>query len=312
MPAPSPSRGELPIIQATMDLIQWFVPLLNRLPRDHRFALGDRLVHGLYDLLEGLVAARYANAKLEHLEPLNARLDLLRLQIRLLHTFQLIDDRRYEHVARLVEEVGRQLGGWISQQRRQGQDTGTRLSPGWPSSQPPCGISIPLAAEDRVDLGGDQPEIRGAPEASRDRFVVAQANAAAEEPPTGAVVVLAAEHPREQGPLVGDPLLRGGLKRGLGRLAFWADGQGPIGCGDPIPLADEGIQAGRIKGSSGVLRDGEGQGPGEVLACGCFLGGGCLGGGALGLGWIGGRLGLVGGGAAQGLGGVAGLRGYGA
>ena len=72
----APSRGELPIIQATMDLIQWFVPLLNRLPRDHRFALDDRfplddrLVAGLYDLLEGL-------------EPLNARLDLLRLQIRL-------------------------------------------------------------------------------------------------------------------------------------------------------------------------------------------------------------------------------------
>ena len=53
------------------------------------------------------------------LESLNARLDLLRLQIRLLHSFHLIDTRRYEHVARLVEEVGRQLGGWISQQRRQ-------------------------------------------------------------------------------------------------------------------------------------------------------------------------------------------------
>ena len=117
----TPSRGELPIIQATMDLIQWFVPLLNRLPRDHRFVLGDRLVNGLYDLLEGLVAARYSTAKLERLEPLNARLDLLRLQIRLLHSFQLIDERRYEHVARLVEEVGRQLGGWISQQRRQNQ-----------------------------------------------------------------------------------------------------------------------------------------------------------------------------------------------
>ena len=120
-PSPTPSRGELPIIQATMDLIQWFVPLLNRLPRDHRFALGDRLVHGLYELLEGLIAARYTTAKLERLEPLNARLDLLRLQIRLLHNFQLIDERRYEHVARLLEEVGRQLGGWISQQRRQGQ-----------------------------------------------------------------------------------------------------------------------------------------------------------------------------------------------
>jgi hypothetical protein len=117
----SPSPGELPIIQATLDLIQWFVPLLNRLPRDHRFALGDRLIAGLYDLLEGLVAARYATAKLERLELLNARLDLLRLQIRLLLSFQLIDTRRYEHVARLVEDVGRQLGGWISQQRRLNQ-----------------------------------------------------------------------------------------------------------------------------------------------------------------------------------------------
>ncbi len=35
MPATSP--GELPIIQATMDLIQWFVPLLNR-PLRHRQA----------------------------------------------------------------------------------------------------------------------------------------------------------------------------------------------------------------------------------------------------------------------------------
>jgi hypothetical protein len=117
----TPSCGELPIIQATRDLIQCFVPLLNRLPRDHRFALGDRLVQCLYDLLEGLVIARYATAKLVRLEPLNARLDLLRLQIRLLYNFQLIDDRRYEHVARLVEEIGRQLGGWIIQQRRHGQ-----------------------------------------------------------------------------------------------------------------------------------------------------------------------------------------------
>jgi len=92
--------------QATMDLIQWFIPLLKRLPRDHRFALGHRLVHGLYDLLEGLVAARYATAKLERLEPLNARLDLLRLQIRLLHKFQPIDARRER--------------GWIGQQRRLG------------------------------------------------------------------------------------------------------------------------------------------------------------------------------------------------
>jgi hypothetical protein len=52
-----------------VDLIQWFVPLLNRLPRDYRFALGDRLIAALYDCLEALVAARYATAKLERIEP---------------------------------------------------------------------------------------------------------------------------------------------------------------------------------------------------------------------------------------------------
>jgi hypothetical protein len=75
----TPSRGELPIIQATTDLIGWFIPLLNRLPKDHRFALGDRLVGGLYDFLEGLVRARYSSVKLPRLESLAANLDLLHI-----------------------------------------------------------------------------------------------------------------------------------------------------------------------------------------------------------------------------------------
>ncbi len=34
-----PRRAELPIIEATLDLIRWFIPLLNRLPRSHKFSL---------------------------------------------------------------------------------------------------------------------------------------------------------------------------------------------------------------------------------------------------------------------------------
>jgi hypothetical protein len=60
----------------------WFVPLLNRMPRDHRFALGERLISGLYDLLEGLVKARYSSVKLPRLEALAANLDLLQIQTR--------------------------------------------------------------------------------------------------------------------------------------------------------------------------------------------------------------------------------------
>jgi hypothetical protein len=45
-----PSRAELPIIEATLDLIRWFIPLLNRLPRSHKFALGSEITQALYGL----------------------------------------------------------------------------------------------------------------------------------------------------------------------------------------------------------------------------------------------------------------------
>lgn len=39
MPQPI-AKSELPIVQKTYDLIKWYVPILNRLPRDHKFGLG--------------------------------------------------------------------------------------------------------------------------------------------------------------------------------------------------------------------------------------------------------------------------------
>jgi len=110
--------SELPIIQKTYDLIKWYVPILNRLPRDHKFVLGDRIIAGLYDLLEGLILARYAREKLDILEGLNGRLDILRYQTRLLVDLQLMKVERYEYVTKLVNEIGNELGGWIKQQRQ--------------------------------------------------------------------------------------------------------------------------------------------------------------------------------------------------
>ena len=60
-------KGELPIIQKTYDLLKWYVPILNRLPRQHKFLLGDRMITCLYDLLEGLFLARYSSHKLPQL-----------------------------------------------------------------------------------------------------------------------------------------------------------------------------------------------------------------------------------------------------
>ncbi len=108
--------ADLPIIQKTYDLIKWYVPILNGLPRDHKFQLGDRMVTGLYELLEGLILARYQRKKLAQLQKLNSKLDVLRYQTRLLLDFDLLSHKRYQYVGQLINAIGIDLGGWIKQQ----------------------------------------------------------------------------------------------------------------------------------------------------------------------------------------------------
>jgi hypothetical protein len=117
-PAFKPSVAELPILEATLELIRWFIPILHCLPRQQRFGLGDRLIANLYELMEQLALARFQRERLPILEPLAGRLHLIQLQTRLLHEFNLIDLRRYEHASRLIAAIGRQLSGWLSQQRQ--------------------------------------------------------------------------------------------------------------------------------------------------------------------------------------------------
>jgi hypothetical protein len=120
-PQPCESKNamqDLPIIQKTYDLIQWYVPLLNNLPRSHRFILGDRIITGLYELLEALITARYESNKLPLLTPLNSKLDILRHQTRLLLDFELMPPHRYEYAGQRLNDIGTDLGGWIKHQRQ--------------------------------------------------------------------------------------------------------------------------------------------------------------------------------------------------
>ncbi|MEC4887354.1 MAG: diversity-generating retroelement protein Avd [Scytonema sp. PMC 1070.18] len=117
----------LPIVQRTYEFIRWYVPILDNLPRKHKFSIGDRMIDELYDLLEGLIFARYTQEKLAKLELLNAKLDVLRYQTRLLFDFEQFDERRYEYVGQHIHEIGKELGGWIRQQRQKGNNNGSSV-----------------------------------------------------------------------------------------------------------------------------------------------------------------------------------------
>lgn len=106
---------ELSIIQKTYDLIKWYIPILNRLPKQHKFHLGDRTIDTLYSILEGLIEAKYSKQKQIKLEFLNISLDILRYQTRLLFDFAQLSTERYEYVSKLITEIGCELGGWLKQ-----------------------------------------------------------------------------------------------------------------------------------------------------------------------------------------------------
>lgn len=114
----SPAENELSVIQRMYDLIKWYVPRAQKFPQSHKFVLGERIQRQLYDLLEGLIRAKYQREKTALLETLNVELDVLRFQTRLCLEFDLLDRRRHEHVSELIQAVGVELGGWLRQQRK--------------------------------------------------------------------------------------------------------------------------------------------------------------------------------------------------
>lgn len=105
-----------PIFAKTYDLLAWLIPVTLGFPQSQRFVLAQRLHQAALDLHEHLVAAGKTQRaeRRRFLLLADIRLEQLRLHWRLSHTLELVPRGRYEHGARLIDEVGRLLGGWIA------------------------------------------------------------------------------------------------------------------------------------------------------------------------------------------------------
>lgn len=75
------------------------------------------MVSNLYDLLESLIFVRYQPEKLQKLQAINSKLDVLRYQTRLLLDFDLLSRQRYQYVGQRINDIGIDLGSWIKQQQ---------------------------------------------------------------------------------------------------------------------------------------------------------------------------------------------------
>ena len=101
-----------PIFTRTYDLLLWLIPLTTKFPRAHRFVLAARVQETALRFQERLIEAGRSQRPAPILAQADTDLVKLRLYLRLCRDLKLVAFGQYEHGQRMVNEVGRLMGGW--------------------------------------------------------------------------------------------------------------------------------------------------------------------------------------------------------
>lgn len=77
------ARRTGPALEAMYQFLLWLIPALDKLPRNQKFLLGDRIETTALDVLDALIAATYTRARDSKLSNANLGLERLRFFMRL-------------------------------------------------------------------------------------------------------------------------------------------------------------------------------------------------------------------------------------
>jgi hypothetical protein len=116
---------ESPVFAKSYDLLKWLLTATAKFPKQQRFVLARQIEDAAFALQRALHQARRDHAALAEAD---LALALLRAHLRLAVDLRFVSVNQYEHAARLVDEVGRLVGGWM--RRADGATTAPTASRG--------------------------------------------------------------------------------------------------------------------------------------------------------------------------------------
>ena len=111
------------ILTRLEDFIVWFLPRLEKFPRNYKFLIGDRAVEILLNILEDLIDAYFSKDKLAKLQRANVNLEKFRWVLSICTRMKFLSPRQLAYASECLYQIGIELGGWIKKQAAK-QQTG--------------------------------------------------------------------------------------------------------------------------------------------------------------------------------------------
>ncbi len=107
--------NDIPILKKAYDLYKIFHEYRKVVPKHDRHTIYERSERLILEIIESLFLAGYAKHtnKTATLEQVSAKLNLLRLLVRLMKDTKTLDSKKYVVLQEMIDEIGRMLGGWI-------------------------------------------------------------------------------------------------------------------------------------------------------------------------------------------------------
>jgi hypothetical protein len=102
-------RSQSPVFVKAYDLLRWLLPATAKFPKQQRFVLARQIEEAAFAVHRALLRARLEPRGLAEAD---LNLAALRSYLRLATDLKFFSVNQYEHAARLVDELGRLVGGW--------------------------------------------------------------------------------------------------------------------------------------------------------------------------------------------------------
>ncbi|MBU4082847.1 four helix bundle protein [Patescibacteria group bacterium] len=102
----------LPIFQKGYDLNLEVYRATHNFPREYKYSLGQKLKETASELLDWIIITNSKEDKGIYFPEINARIERLRIHLRVAYDLKIINVKKLEFLNRFLEEISKQVSGW--------------------------------------------------------------------------------------------------------------------------------------------------------------------------------------------------------